>query len=119
MPKLKRATMSKKRARRFPLQLPASYRVMGQATWQSGRTLNISRSGVLFQALEMLQPGLMRELDRAGEVEIRLALELEGCSQPPSVVCRARVVRSPKDPSCQVAARILNYRLAGRGGGKR
>jgi hypothetical protein len=38
------------RAQRFPIQLPFHYRKSGMQGWQDGRTINISRTGILFYA---------------------------------------------------------------------
>src|SRR5581483_8833518 len=44
------------RAQRFNLNLPLRYRLLGEENWRLGTTENISRSGLLFRAEEMLQP---------------------------------------------------------------
>ena len=38
------------RSTRYIKKIPALYRVVGEKTWQRGRTINISESGVLLQA---------------------------------------------------------------------
>ena len=43
------------RARRFNLHLPLRYRPLGEENWRPGTTENISRSGLLFLAQELLQ----------------------------------------------------------------
>jgi hypothetical protein len=42
------------RAQRFPLQVPLHYRKKGMLNWQEARTLNISRTGILFHTDESL-----------------------------------------------------------------
>lgn len=42
------------RAQRFALIIPLHYRRKGLSHWQDSRTINISRTGVLFQADEKL-----------------------------------------------------------------
>ena len=38
------------RSTRYIREIPALYRVVGEKTWQRGRTINISETGVLLQA---------------------------------------------------------------------
>ncbi len=94
------------RAQRFQLHLPLRYRRLGEKQWHDGTTENISRSGMLFQANESIQP--------SSQVEINLVLpaEIAGLSGT-EVVCRGEVVRTI-DPhgsalSPALAARILQY----------
>ncbi len=94
------------RAQRFHLHLPLRYRRLGEQQWHLGTTENISRSGLLFQADELLQP--------ASQLEINLVLpaEIAGLSET-EVVCRGEVVRtverSGDTVSPALAARILQY----------
>jgi CheY-like chemotaxis protein len=94
------------RAQRFNLQLPLRYRLVGDLDWHAGTTENISRSGVLFRAEEMVQP--------AAQLEISLVLpaEIAGLASA-EVICRGEVVRAmePEQPSVSpaLAAKILQY----------
>ena len=94
------------RAQRFQLHLPLRYRRLGEKQWHIGKTENISRSGLLFQADEVLQP--------SAQLEINLVLpaEIAGLSAT-EVVCRGEVVRTVesggKSLSPALAARILQY----------
>jgi CheY-like chemotaxis protein len=94
------------RARRFNLHLPLRYRLLGEDSWRQGTTENISRSGLLFQSQELLQPN--------AQVEINLVLppEIAGLAAT-EVLCRGEVVRSigSQDPemSPALAAKILQY----------
>src|SRR5580692_1754682 len=94
------------RAPRFQLNLPLKYRRLGEQNWHEGKTENISRSGMLFQAEEMVQP--------SAQLEINLVLpaEIAGLSAT-EVVCRGEVVRSVEPNgstlSPALAARILQY----------
>jgi PAS domain S-box-containing protein len=94
------------RARRFNLHLPLRYRPLGEKSWRPGTTENISRSGLLFRAQEMLEPN--------AKVEISLVLpaEIAGLAAT-EVVCRGEVVRSigSQDPKVNpaLAAKILQY----------
>jgi PAS domain S-box-containing protein len=94
------------RAQRFQLHLPLRYRRVGESDWREGTTENISRSGMLFKADELLQP--------SSQLEINLVLpaEIAGLSAT-EVVCRGEVVRSIAPQGTTVspalAARILQY----------
>jgi PAS domain S-box-containing protein len=94
------------RARRFNLHLPLRYRLLGEEGWRAGTTENISRSGVLFRAEELLQP--------SAQVEINLLLpaEIAGLTAT-EVICRGEVVRAVASESVGVnpalAAKILQY----------
>jgi CheY-like chemotaxis protein len=94
------------RAQRFKLRLPIRYRPLGAPDWRSGTTENISRSGVLFRAEEMLQP--MAQL----ELSLVLPPEIAGLSAA-EVVCRGEVVRTVQADAITVqpalAAKILQY----------
>jgi two-component system cell cycle sensor histidine kinase/response regulator CckA len=100
------ARVSPSRAQRFQLHLPLRYRRLGESSWHEGKTENISRSGMLFTADEMLQP--------SAQLEINLVLpaELAGLSAT-EVVCRGEVVRTveptQESVSPALAARILQY----------
>ncbi len=105
-----RATRAKEappsRAQRFQLHLPLRYRRLGEQDWHVGTTENISRSGMLFQADEVLQP--------SAQLEINLVLpqEIAGLSST-EVVCRGEVVRTVEHNGATLtpalAARILQY----------
>jgi PAS domain S-box-containing protein len=97
---------SPSRAQRFQLHLPLRYRRLGEKQWHEGKTENISRSGMLFQGDEVLQP--------SSQLEINLVLpaEIAGLSST-EVVCRGEVVRTVEAGSTTLnpalAARILQY----------
>ena len=68
------------------------FRLVGDPAWHSGKTQNVSRSGILIRAEDSLPV--------QAEIECCLALAVEQRSgQPPEVSCRGRVVRtvSPSD----------------------
>jgi len=94
------------RAQRFNLHLPLRYREVGEQGWRQGTTANISRSGLLFEAEEVLQPNAQLEIN------LVLPAEIAGLS-PTEVVCRGEVVRSVEGeggmPSASLAAKILQY----------
>jgi len=94
------------RARRFNLQVPLRYRQLGEVVWSKGTTENISRSGMLFRAEQVIQPRV--------QLEINLVLPPEITGLPTAeVVCKGEVVRAlPSDTatvSSVVAAKILHY----------
>ncbi len=94
------------RAQRFQLHLPLRYRRLGETQWRVGKTENISRSGMLFQTDDVLQPN--------SQLEINLVLpaEIAGLAGT-EVVCRGEVVRTIEGEGGSVspalAARILQY----------
>jgi len=94
------------RAQRFQLHLPLRYRRLGENLWHEGKTENISRSGMLFQGDELLQPSVQLEIN------LVLPAEIAGLS-PTEVVCRGEVVRTvePRGQTLSpaLAARILQY----------
>jgi hypothetical protein len=94
------------RAQRFNLLLPLRYRQVGEQGWRQGTTSNISRSGLLFNAEEVLQPNAQLEIN------LVLPAEIAGLS-PTEVVCRGEVVRSVENEgsttSPALAAKILQY----------
>jgi PAS domain S-box-containing protein len=94
------------RAQRFQLHLPLKYRQLGEKDWHEGKTTNISRSGMLFQAEQMLQPNAVLEIN------LVLPAEIAGLS-PTEVVCRGEIVRTVKRHGetipPELAARILQY----------
>src|SRR5437899_5112996 len=94
------------RAQRFNLHLPLKYRPLGENDWRKGTTENISRSGMLFRAEELIAPN--------AQLEINLVLPAEiGGFSAAEVVCRGEVVRTvePDSPTVSpaLAAKILQY----------
>ena len=94
------------RAQRFKLNLPLKYRLLGEPDWRKGTTENISRSGMLFRAEEMVPPNAQLEIN------LVLPAEIAGLSAA-EVVCRGEVVRTqaPETPTMNpaLAAKILQY----------
>ena len=100
------------RARRFNLHLPLQYRPVGEKSWRPGTTENISRSGLLFQAQELLLPHAQLE------ISLVLPTEIAGLAAT-EVICRGEVVRSVEAQaqgkgqgqgvSPALAAKILQY----------
>jgi len=100
------------RAERFPIHTPLRYRESGQSDWNEGVTINISRSGVLFDAPEDAAPASMLEL------RIIFPREIAGQTQA-NVVCVGQVVRSqpPESPAYRraLAVAIRSYRFTREG----
>jgi PAS domain S-box-containing protein len=94
------------RATRFDLHLPLKYRLVGESGWREGKTENISRSGMLFQAEEPIAPNAQLEIN------LVLPAEIAGLAAA-EVVCRGEVVRTVNQESGTVsptlAAKILQY----------
>src|SRR5216683_279433 len=94
------------RATRFDLRLPLKYRQVGESGWREGTTENISRSGMLFQAEEVIAPNAQLEIN------LVLPAEIAGLAAA-EVVCRGEVVRTIDPQSGKVsptlAAKILQY----------
>jgi PAS domain S-box-containing protein len=94
------------RATRFDLHLPLKYRQVGESGWREGKTENISRSGMLFQAEEAIAPNAQLEIN------LVLPAEIAGLAAA-EVVCRGEVVRTVNPESGTVsptlAAKILQY----------
>jgi PAS domain S-box-containing protein len=94
------------RAQRFQLHLPLRYRRLGETQWHVGKTENISRSGLLFQSDDVLQPNSQLE------ISLVLPAEIAGLAGT-EVVCRGEVVRTierqGESVSPALAARILQY----------
>ncbi len=94
------------RAQRFQLHLPLKYRRLDEEKWHDGQTKNISRSGLLFQAEDLLQPNVVLEIN------LVLPAEIAGLSAT-EVVCRGEIVRTVQSVGAEMppalAARILQY----------
>jgi hypothetical protein len=94
------------RAMRYELAAPLVYRCVGEENWRTGRTENISRSGVLFEAAA---PVLLES------TRIEFVLRLAGLELPRGawVRCEGQVVRSSvaAKGACTMAATIDAYSL--------
>jgi PAS domain S-box-containing protein len=105
-PAVQAREISPTRAQRFQLHLPLRYRRLGEKQWHIGTTENISRSGMLFQADQLLSPSVQLEIN------LVLPAEIAGLSET-EVVCRGEVVRAVETPESKMnaalAARILQY----------
>ena len=96
------------RASRVPIAMILRYRPGGELGWSEAKTINISRSGVLFAADESL------EIDTPIEMSFDLPPEVGGAPGT-EVTCRGRVVRTILPPASDkppaVAVSIDDYRF--------
>ena len=96
------------RAHRFSLQMEIRYRPCEEEAWDVGATENISRSGVLFKAKSLMQPGT--------PIELVLALPAEIDGVPAAhIACLGRVVRALQGESAPafptIAVEISEFRF--------
>lgn len=71
------------RAARHDLHLPMRYRVEGQTQWRDGKTVNISKSGILFSSSDLLE----------AQARLEIVFHISGVALPYSYTHRALVVR--------------------------
>jgi midasin (ATPase involved in ribosome maturation) len=83
------------RAQRFALNVPMHYRKSGISYWQDGKTVNISRTGILFQTDEILA--------KDSVLDLRVSLPLKV-----TLTCQGTIVRSEES---KYAVRIHRHRL--------
>ncbi len=83
------------RAQRFPLRFPLHFRKSGMQYWQDGRTINISRTGILFQADE--------RIPAESVLDIRVDFPMMAM-----LACQGSIVRT-EEP--RFAVRIHRYRM--------
>jgi hypothetical protein len=97
-------TLHRAVARRYALEVPLRYRQAGDPDWRSGRTVNASSSGVLFQTAGA-------PFDNGTAIELQL--ELPGASRPAKVHCTGAVVRCEQPPGdlLRIAVTIDGYRF--------
>ncbi len=96
------------RAPRVAMDTPVLIRRSGEDAWRRGRTINISRTGLLMQT-----DGL--RLDPADPVEVVVALPVFGDLAPTRILGTGRVVRavtsSTPDADPVMAAHLDSYRV--------
>ncbi len=102
------------RAPRFQIEMPIRFRQEPGANWQEGTTMNISRSGVLFLAEDLMEVNSLLELS------FTLPMEFGG-NAGAVVFCKGQIVRTvlpaATDARPALAARILAYHFAREEGG--
>jgi len=97
------------RGRRYPIRMTLRYRTEADTQWQEARTVNISRTGVLFRTNNPL------DIQTTLQMILLLPPELGG-DDAAEVLCLGRIVRtvpprSPDGPSF-IAATISDYQFA-------
>ena len=92
-----RSMDSPPRKRRFAVHWPLQYRRIEDAEWSRGRTVNMSLSGVLFEAVEPLSANEV--------VELSIMFQAPGRA-PSSVICAGRVVRSESKLPALIAVKF-------------
>ncbi len=104
-----------KRAMRFPIRTSIQYRPEGKEDWLKGETENISRSGVLFNARDLLA------VNTALELTFPLPTEI-GSEAGAIVLCRGHIVRTilppASDTPAAMAAQFNDYMLTPNGSKK-
>lgn len=94
------------RAPRFAIPLWMLYRAAGESGWRAGRTENISRTGVLFTAEQLI------ERDSAIEMLLAMPSAVAG-DRAGTAMCRGRIVRAVAPANAGerpgLAAAILNW----------
>jgi hypothetical protein len=96
------------RAQRFPIHVVVQYHERDDPDWHEGTTINISRTGILFQTDHELLP--QTEL----ELKVLFPAEVTG-SAAMNVLCWGPVVRKRADAlpgNLMIAAAIHRYRFA-------
>jgi len=92
------ASVLSDRAQRFPLVAPIQYRSSGLAQWLYGKTVNLSRTGILFEADEKIRKNTILDV----RVELASNVMLD---------CQCTVVRTEKT---FVAVHMHRHSLSGR-----
>ncbi|MGA2628663.1 MAG: PilZ domain-containing protein [Terriglobia bacterium] len=97
------------RASRYPVTITVRYRPLGEIGWYESKTINISRSGILFEASEPVDP------EASLELSFDLPPEMGGTGDG-EVTCRGLVVRTmlppASDSSPMVAASFADFLCA-------
>jgi len=94
-------TTFKARSRRFPIQTLLRFRQRGATGWSETTTVNISRSGVLFETAKDLPVNTLLEMQILFPARITQGI-------PSNVICWGPVVRT--EPT-HAAAAIRHYRF--------
>ena len=115
--KTSEAGLKPDRAQRFAIPMALRYRRRGEKGWRRGKVENVSRTGVLFSARLLMEPG--------SPVEMKLQLPEEaGWPNPARIFCKGNVVRDPdptmggEDFSYMLQQRPGAYIWLGQGGGQ-
>jgi hypothetical protein len=95
------------RAARFPIRTPLLYRESGAPAWREGVTVNMSHTGVLFDAED--------DIPLNTTLEMRVVFSSLAWKEAAKVVCWGPVVRHASDSADpqkhRLAAAIRRYQL--------
>lgn len=96
------------RAPRYEMATEVVYRRVGEGNWCEGRTVNVSRTGVLFQSGAPVLPSATR-------IEFILMLPSLGLPGRSRVRCQGQIVRQcvGQAGKCAMAASIEAYDILG------
>ncbi len=96
------------RAARYEMSAPLVYRQIGSGDWLAGRTVNVSRTGVLFHTGAPVLPAATR-------IEFILMLPSLGLPGNSRVQCEGQIVRhcEASSDACAMAATIDAYDFLG------
>lgn len=87
---------------RYDVELPMEYRSAGDDGWHAAKTINFSRSGLLFEADTALSPNTPIELTFG-------VPSPDHANAHASIVCKARIVRASQGR--RLAAKISSYQF--------
>ena len=104
---------SPERQPRFEVAVPINFRRKGEFSWNLGKTNNMSRSGVLFRAVQLVRPETKLEFEFVAPKEF-------GEEAGELVSCSAQVVRTlpppPNDRRASMAAKFSKISILRRPG---
>ncbi len=93
------------RAQRYVTLMSMLYRAAGDPTWHQGRIENVSRTGVLFLAEDLMKP------ETSIEMVLKLPIEIAGDTAG-TAMCSGRIIRAVAPASLDarpaLAATILD-----------
>jgi hypothetical protein len=98
---------TRRRAQRFPIEVPLCYRALGEDVWRFGTSTNMSSSGLLFVGDVSL------DLQMRVEVSFALPVSIPG-ERGTQMMCRGTIARSTMSLTntlVAMATTIDNYRL--------
>jgi hypothetical protein len=101
------------RKERFETEVAINFRKVGEYAWSMGKISNVSRSGVLFRAVNSIGPSTPLEMEFVAPTEF-------GKEAGQLVACRGKVVRMfpppPDDRRATMAATFTKFQIVPRPG---
>lgn len=111
--RLGKKTESPDRQPRIEVEIPINFRNVSEFAWNLGKSNNLSRSGVLFRAVQPLMTGTQVEVEFVAPPGF-------GPDAGELVACRGRVVRTlppaPTDRRTGIATKFSQYQVLRRPG---